>query len=317
MTRFRRFTIYAWLVLGYTVLVILWGAYVRATGSGAGCGSHWPLCNGQVIPRAPAVETLVEYSHRLTSAFSGFLVLGLLFGAFRLYPKGHPVRRGAVLSTFFIVTEGLVGAGLVLFELVAYNESAARAMWGAAHLVNTFLLLAALTLTVWWAMGERPLRWRQQGHITWWVASSLVAVLILGASGAITALGDTLYPATSLAEGIQQDFSPTAHFLIRLRVWHPTLAILIGLYLVISSTLIYRARPNQQTLVFSRMLKVLYIAQLLAGALNVFLLAPVWMQLVHLLLADVVWITLVMLAAAALAESVPIAGQVPVVQPGD
>ncbi len=48
------FSRYAWGVLLWNVLVALWGAYVRATGSGAGCGSHWPTCNGEILPRAPA-----------------------------------------------------------------------------------------------------------------------------------------------------------------------------------------------------------------------------------------------------------------------
>jgi heme A synthase len=132
-------------------------------------------------------------------------------------------------------------------------------------------------------------------------------MLILGASGAITALGDTLFPAGSLAEGIRQDFSPTAHFLIRLRLWHPVLGIALGLYLIWASTLVSAMRPSPNTILFSRALKVLFVIQLVAGALNVYLLAPIWMQLLHLLLADVVWIMLVLLAATALAEEVPAA----------
>jgi heme A synthase len=140
-----RFAKYAWGVLAYNILVILWGAYVRATGSGAGCGSHWPLCNGEVIPRAEQVETLIEFAHRLTSGLSLLLVVGLLVWAFRSYPKGHLVRLGAGLSMFFIITEALVGAGLVLFEWVAQDVSSGRVISMAVHLVNTFLLLASLT----------------------------------------------------------------------------------------------------------------------------------------------------------------------------
>ena len=81
------FAAYAWAVLGFNLLVILWGAFVRATGSGAGCGSHWPLCNGEVLPRAPALATLIEFSHRLTSGVALLLVIGLVVGAWRGFPR--------------------------------------------------------------------------------------------------------------------------------------------------------------------------------------------------------------------------------------
>lgn len=301
----KPFATFAWFVLAYTVLVILWGAYVRATGSGAGCGSHWPLCDGQVIPRAEQIETIVEFTHRLSSGLLGLLVVGMFIWAIRVYARGHVVRWGAILSLVFVITEALIGAGLVLFELVADNDSLARTFSIAAHLINTFLLLAFLTLTAWWASGGRPLRPKDQGAVGWLLGISFLGMLVLGVSGAITALGDTLFPAGSLAEGVRQDLSPAAHFLIRLRLWHPLLAIALGLYLVWASTIISNLRPSPDTTRFSRALKVLFVVQLAVGALNVYLLAPVWMQLVHLLLADAVWITLVLLAAAALSEEVP------------
>ena len=121
-----RFTKYAWFVLIYNIFVILWGAYVRATGSGAGCGSHWPTCNGEIIPRADEVETLIEFTHRLTSGLAFLLVLGMLIWALRAYPKGHRVRKASGAAMIFIISESLVGAGLVLFEWVAGNISASR-----------------------------------------------------------------------------------------------------------------------------------------------------------------------------------------------
>jgi heme A synthase len=302
----RHFTTYAWLVLGFTILVILWGAFVRATGSGAGCGSHWPLCNGVVVPREPAVETQIELFHRVTSALSGVFVLGLLAWSFYAFPKGHIVRKGAVLSTFFIITEGLVGAGLVLFELVAHNASVARVYSMAAHLVNTFLLLGALTLTAWWAGGGRPFRLRGQGKTGWLLLGGLGFLLLLGVSGAVTALGDTLFPAGSLSEGIAQDFEATAHFLVRLRIYHPIIAIITGIYLVIASSIIHEEKKDPQTHRFSRILRVLFLIQLGAGFVNVILLAPVWMQIIHLLLADLIWIAAILFGAAALSAPVPV-----------
>jgi heme A synthase len=298
-----RFSTYAWIVLTFNILVILWGAFVRASGSGAGCGSHWPTCNGTVVPLQPQIETIIEFTHRLTSGLAFILVVILLLWAWRAHPKGHPVRLGAALSMFFIITEALVGAGLVLFGWVAEDQSLGRVISISVHLVNTFLLLAALTFTAWWASGGERIVLRGQGIAVWLFALGFIGVLILGVSGAITALGDTLFPAESLQQGIAQDFAPTAHFLIRLRVWHPLIAILNGLYLLFLGGLIYlfRATPHIQRLAIT--LGALFLAQLVAGMINLGLLAPVWMQLVHLLLADLVWITLVLLAAANFGES--------------
>ena len=301
--KLSRFTKFAWFTLLYTLLVILWGAYVRASGSGAGCGAHWPLCNGVVIPRSPQFETLVEFTHRLMSGVSLILVVILLVWALRSHPKGHPVRLGAWLSMVFIITEALVGAGLVLFEWVAHDDSIGRALSMAVHLVNTFLLLAALTLTVWWAMGGAPIRVRSKGFYFWGLVLGLAGVLALGVSGALNALGDTLFPAASLGEGIRQDFSPTAHFLIRLRLLHPTLAVIVAVYLILFSGLSNLRSLGPKTASFSKVLILLVLVQMGAGLINVALLAPVWMQLIHLFLADAVWITLVFLTASALSST--------------
>jgi len=297
-----RFAKYAWGVLALNLAVILWGAYVRASGSGAGCGSHWPLCNGVVIPRSPQIQTIVEFTHRLSSGLSLVLVVGMLIWAFRAYPKGDKVRLGASLSMFFIITEALVGAGLVLFKWVAQDASMGRAISIGIHLVNTFLLLASITLTAWWASGGGAIQLKGRSLIVWGLVLGLLGVMLIGISGALTALGDTLFPAKSLAEGFSQDFSPTANFLIRLRIWHPTIAISVGIYLLLISSLV-RFRPySPLAKKFARALTALIVIQIFAGFLNVFLLAPIWMQIVHLLLADSVWISLVLMTATTLTE---------------
>lgn len=306
------FAKYAWGVLAFNVAVVIWGAFVRASGSGAGCGSHWPLCNGVVIPRAPRIETIIEFAHRMTSGLSLLLVVILLLWAFRAYPRKHRVRLGASLSMAFIIMEALVGAGLVLFRWVAQNASIVPT---AVHLVNTFLLLAALTLTAWWASGGSPVGLKGQGPALWALGIGLLGVLLLGVSGAINALGDTLFPASSLVEGFQQDFSPTAHFLLRLRVWHPVIAITVGMYLIFVSGLLAMFRSDPRLKRFAIALCILFVLQLVAGLTNLVLLAPVWMQLVHLFLADMVWITLVLLTAVTLAqqeENLPITENAPV-----
>jgi heme A synthase len=301
----NRFAKYAWAVIGVNLIVILWGAFVRASVSGDGCGNHWPLCNGEVLPSLSQAKTLIELTHRLTSGIALLMVVGLLVWAFRAYPRQHPVRWGAKLSLFFMLTEALIGAGLVIFRMVAENTSTARAFWISGHLVNTFLLLAAMTLTAWWASGGARMRGKNQGALAWVCGTALAGMLILGVSGAVTALGDTLFPARSLAEGLRQDLSPTAHILIRLRVLHPLIAVVVSLYVIFAASLARARRPVPQVKRLAAALAALVIIQLAAGVLNLALLAPIWMQLVHLLLSDFVWMALVLLTAAALAETSP------------
>lgn len=290
----------AWVVLIYNVAVIAWGAYVRATGSGAGCGSHWPLCNGEVMPRAASVTTLIEFSHRLTSGLALLAVVALFVWARRVTRPGHPVRLGVTLSLAFMLSEALLGAGLVIFGLVADNASAARAFVVAAHLLNTFLLLASLTLTVWWASGGGWLNVAKYRHGLLPVSLGALAILVVSCTGAITALGDTLFPATSLRDGLEADLASGSHLLVRLRTIHPVLAVMSALYLMSSVWRIADGRRSGTST--ARLLMWLLVLQLGAGVLNVLLLAPVWLQMVHLLLADAVWVAYVWLAADSMSK---------------
>jgi heme A synthase len=294
-----RFALYAWGALAYTVLVAVWGAAVRATGSGAGCGSHWPLCNGEVLPRSPQLETLIELSHRATSGLVGLVILGLVWGAFRSVPREWGARRWAVLSLVFTVIEGAVGAGLVKFELVATNESIERALVMAVHLVNTFLLLSAVTLTAARASGWARMRWRRGAG---WVAGAMLAVLVLGTSGAVTALGDTLYPVAALDDGtlVLEELSPTGQLLVQLRVFHPWIAVAVALFLMGAAWRLRALTPTARVERLTVWLAALFAVELAAGLVNIALHAPVWMQLVHLGLAYGVWIVLTLLASAAL-----------------
>jgi heme A synthase len=305
MIKLNRYALYAWGVLTFNIFVVVWGAFVRATGSGAGCGSHWPSCNGEVIPRAPELDTIIEYTHRITSGMAFLLVVGLIIWAFRAYPKGHAVRLGASWSMTFMVIETLVGAGLVIFHLVAYNLSIARAIVMAIHLINTFLLLGALTVTAWWASGGQPFRFRGQGRMGWLFVLSFAGMLFLGASGGVTALGDTLFPAESLIEGLMDDLSPTAHFLIRLRVYHPLIAIGIGAFIA-TVAYMFNSTPRATTVTknVAKAFVGLYVFQLILGAFNVVLLAPVWIQLVHLFVSDILLILLVIFLTEAMAQNI-------------
>ncbi len=333
----NRFATYAWLALAYDIGVILWGAVVRATGSGNGCGDHWPLCQGQVIPHAAQIATVIEFAHRLTSGVAALLVVGLVYFAFRRCVKGHPARRYAVAALFFTLTEGLLGAALVLFGAVGNNASMSRVFILSLHLVNTFLLLASLALTAKWA-GESgfglPDRGRGEAAEFTWPASlassaplasrgrglviayvvALLGTLALAVTGTIAALADTLFPATSLAQGFEGDFSGSSSPLLRLRIIHPALAVFVGTFLIVLAvhTLITPAPPAAKRA--AGVLAGLVGLQFCLGLLNVLLLTPVWVQVLHLLNADLLWITLVLLADAVLSRqrvTKPAVGPVP------
>ena len=289
------------LILSYNLAVIAWGAYVRATGSGAGCGNHWPLCNGEVLPRSPGVATIIEFSHRLTSGLALVGVLVLVVWTFRATRAGHPARTGAVLSLFFILAEAAVGAGLVLFELVADNATMARAMFMVVHLLNTFLLLGALTLTAWWLSSDQPQVIDSRRRNLAFLAAGCAALLLAGASGAVAALGDTLFPAASLSEAFAADLSASSHLLLRLRVLHPLLAVTASLTVVWLAGRLIQGRPGTPERI-GHTVRALAVAQVGLGLVNVALLAPVWLQLVHLLVADLIWIGFVALGADAVAS---------------
>jgi len=299
--RAPRYATFAWATLAANLGVILWGAFVRATGSGAGCGSHWPLCNGVVVPRSPSMATLIELGHRLTSGLALLLVLGLVIGAWRRFPSGHLVRRSSAVALGLMVLEALIGAGLVLLELVAQDASTGRAWWMAGHLVNTFLLIAALTLTAWWATHDERPRLRGAGALAVSFGVALAGMLVLGVSGAVTALGDTLFPATSFAEGKAQTFSDTAHVFLRLRVWHPVLALIVGGLGIVAAVHAARGRRTASVQLAARAVVGVFALNLAVGLVNMWWLAPVPVQLAHLLLADLAWIGLVVLCASALA----------------
>jgi heme A synthase len=287
---YRRFSQAAWGVLAYNMLVVLWGAFVRATGSGAGCGDRWPLCNGVMLPRAPRIETIIEFTHRATSALALIGVAALCLWAFRLFPRGHRARSCAALSVMFLFAEALLGAGLVLFQYVEHNASAGRAAYLSAHLVNTQILLAMLTLTAWFGADPVSRAWRGAPKL---VLAALPVSLVVAVSGALAALGDTLFPAASVASGMRQEFSESASALLRLRALHPVVAVMGGIVLLGAAI---AAMRSARTVRMGGTLMALVFLQLGTGTLNIVLLAPVRMQILHLLLADLLWVALVVTA---------------------
>ena len=269
-----RFSRFAWGVLVWNLLVIVWGALVRASGSGNGCGAHWPLCDGQVIPSLASAKMQIEFVHRTMSGLDGPLILLLCVWAFRAFPQGHRVRFSAILAVGFMMSEALIGALLVKKGLVADNTSISRAVWLSGHLVNTFLLLASLTLTAVWSSGVKALKLRGQGAIAWALGFALLGAIVLGVSGAVTALGDTLFPAHSTADAIHQTFMTGANFFQRLRMLHPFIALSVGLYLLLIAGLVSHLRPAPTVRKYGRGVYSLFVLQMAVGLLNKMLLAP-------------------------------------------
>jgi cytochrome c oxidase assembly protein subunit 15 len=322
--RSATFTRFAWVILALNLAVIVWGGFVRASGSGAGCGAHWPLCNGVVVPQDPKLETLIELGHRLTSGLALIGVVALGAWTLRRHSKataeGRDMRRLAWLAILFILGEAALGAGLVLLEYVGQNSSGARAVWMAGHLVNTFLLLAILALLAERSRGgirDEKLLAREispspsAGRPPRWLNPlSFTALLFTAVTGAITALGDTLFPATSLAEGLAQDLSPTAHFLIQLRVFHPLVAIGAGILWIHLAQRMRAAAvqvsENGRASLWAKWTIWLVLAQFAVGLATLAFLAPVPLQLLHLLGADLVWIAAVLLIDAGRRADLPL-----------
>lgn len=298
------FAKYAWFALGYNVLVILWGVFLRASKSGDGCGEQWLTCQGQLIPAAPQFKTIIEFSHRMTTAIDGFVMVVLAAWAILIWYRernGHTrqVMLAAIASLFFVITEAAVGAGLVLTGNTALNVTDTRPFWAMGHLINTFVLLMFLTLTAWYATRERATLFRYERKAAILTAIGVLALICVGLSGSLAALSNLLFPSASLAEGVAKDFAATSNVILRLRLSHPILSILASVYVVFFAGWSKRNSGEDPAVSrWSNVLSLLVIAQVLFGAATLLTLGPIVMQLGHLLLADLVWITFVLLAAS-------------------
>ncbi len=308
-TKPDRFAKFAWFVLAYNLLVILWGVFLRASKSGDGCGQHWLTCRGEVVPSAPELKTIIEFSHRITSALDGLIVIALLIWAIRLWYVHKSEFRSYVLKmavgTFvFVSIEGALGAGLVLTGNTAENLTLARPFWMAAHLINTLILLSLLTITAWSASGGRKIRISIQPKHIRWIALGAVLIFLVGISGSVAALSSMIFPSGTLTDGITRDFSPTSHILLRIRPFHPIMAIIAAVFLTFWAGRV-KANASESKGVgrWANILSILAVVQIAFGALTLLTLGPILMQLGHLLLADAIWISFVLLSLELLAEN--------------
>lgn len=273
------------LLLVYTWFIIVWGAFVRASGSGDGCGKNWPSCHGELFLPNSSVQTLIEYIHRATSGFYGIFVLILVIFTLSILKKER-IKRPIyyiipVVVLFLTIFEALIGAKLVLSGLVGLNASWSRAIIMIVHLLNTFILVSSIVGGI-ILYGNRTLDFeRPQIGKNWYIMCTLLLIAV-AALGALTALGDTLYPAESLHHGITQDFALGTPWILRLRVFHPVLAVLT-VFAITYMTLDHLKHKD------TRLLLIWAYLVLSIGLVNLLLLAPVHMQLLHLLGAQILW----------------------------
>ncbi len=309
------FSVYCWFYLFLNLLVILGGALVRATNSGAGCGEYWPLCQGSVLPELKTLDTIIEFTHRVSSGVVGVGALLLVLGAFVLYPKKHIVRRASLTVLFFVFLEALLGAALVLFGLVENNTSLARIVMMSLHLINTFLLVASITLTAGFVsnlfnkFALCNIQLIKTVHKKQFLMSSLCLLLLLltGVTGALTALSDTVFKPTEFAHNLYQDFFAPSHILNMLKMFHPVIALvtsgIIAFFVFTNTRFVNFASADNANVNFNAHFKdsktivisaafILFIisTQIAVGLFNMLFFTPIVLQLVHLFLADILWI---------------------------
>lgn len=300
----RTFAAFALGVLIFTVVSILYGAFVRVSFSGDGCGTSWPLCDGTVLPVGARIQTYIELAHRYSTSLLGFVAIGLYLFARRLFPKGDAVRKAAGWGLVFTITAGIIGMLLVLFSWVTTDKSAQRVVAMPLHLINTFGLIAACTLTVHFARGGQRVR-LGSGPVSSaikWAAGAFVAI---GMTGAISALGKTAYAkelsvAGTLLERLNMHVGDKAAPILKGGVLHPFIATAAGLVILFAVKLAMDRRDDPRVQMWGKWTIGLYVVQMAFGIFNLVLSAPAWMQIGHLGFALANWITFVMLAAYAL-----------------
>ena len=286
--KFEKFTLF---MLIYSLVIILWGAWVRISGSGAGCGPHWPLCHGEVFINPDitnSTKTIIEYLHRLKSGVFGILVIVLYIWAVKIFPKKSYLRFTALMTLIFTITEALLGAKLVLFELVENDDSVQRAITMGLHLINTFTLLYFLSAC--WISAKKPVDFRP-ARINPVITFTMLVLVMIASSGTIAALASTLFPSTSILDGIKADFSADSHWLIRYRIIHPALAIILAFT---SLALLQNLKSKiVNGLKSISILQILIICNICFGMLNIFTGPVSALKLMHLLIADLAWIAAV------------------------
>ena len=273
---------YAKLGLFLSIVSILAGAFVRATGSGDGCGATWPTCKGRIIPALTDTSELIEFSHRSVSGLLLVVTL-IIFSKTRKFQKGSLVKSVTNYLTFFVIFEAIIGAIIVLFEWVGLNSSLPRIVAVPIHLVNTFGLLGCYAIL--YKIVEDDLKEIKSIFNRNFILISFL-FLLSGATGSITALADVLFPSASFIEGFLEDFDKTSEALTRLRILHPIISSALSVVLYVYST-----RINKKYGVNVKLLKTFVIIAVLLGVLNVISNIVLPLSILHLAIADFLWIS--------------------------
>ena len=291
------FSTFSWLVLIYNLLVVGFGVFLRAAGLGDGCGENWPLCTGEKNPAKGSFATLIESTHRISTTLVGLFAIIMVVWAVRYFTKGHPVKKLAIGFLVMTLFEGLVGRHLVVKGLVTDKDTVERAMWMMAHVLSIFLLLGCNVGAALATSGIRPIQLRNQGVVGWLLGFGFVGTFLLGISGAISAFGHQVRPDV---EGLSERLQAGAFWASKLAVAHPIGSASIGLFIFLMCGLIQHLRPDPFVKNACRTVIALLAVQMAIGLLNIFLSAPIFMQMIHLVVADLNWISIVVLAFAAL-----------------
>ncbi len=273
---------YAKLGLFLSIVSILAGAFVRATGSGDGCGATWPTCKGRIIPALTDTSELIEFSHRSVSGFLLIVTL-IIFSKTRKLHKASLVKSVTNYLTFFVIFEAIIGAVIVLFEWVGLNSSLPRIIAVPIHLVNTFGLLGSYAIL--YKILEDDIQEIKSIFNKNFILISFL-FLLSGATGSITALADVLFPSASFIEGFLADFDKTSEVLTRLRILHPIISTILSIVLYLYST-----RINKKYGVNVKLLKTFIIIAVSLGVLNVLSNIVLPLSILHLAIADFLWIS--------------------------
>ena len=265
-----------------SIASILAGAFVRATGSGDGCGATWPTCKGKIIPALSDTSELIEFSHRSLSGVLLVVTL-IIFAKTRKFQKDSLVRIVTKYLTFFVIFEALIGAVIVIFEWVGLNSSLPRIIAVPIHLVNTFGLLGSYAI-LYKILQDDLQNIKNMFNKNFLLISSLF--LLSGATGSITALADVLFPSASFVEGFLADFDRTSEVLTRLRILHPIISSTLSIVLYVYATGI-RKKYN----VSVKPLQILILIAVFLGVINVLSNIVLPLSILHLAIADFLWIS--------------------------
>lgn len=281
---------YAWVLVYYTLFVIVWGAWVRISHSGDGCGNSWPLCDGALFPKEAETKTWIEYFHRLTSGFYGIVVMHLFYLTRKYFPPASQQRTWGLATLILMLIEAGLGAALVLKGLVGENATVFRLIVMTLHQVNSLLLVGS---TVGLALvTAKPAIFQVDWKKLFLHRGLLLVFILIPATGAWAALSNTLFPSTDLIQGLTDDLSPNSPWILKLRFFHPTIAASLCIYW---SYFFWNKSEDTEDLEAkksSQFLAVFFVVALVFGMLTLLNLSPVWMKLVHLTLAQLLWIAL-------------------------